>query len=119
MSKFAKGLGVVVLALVINVGTAEAVGHGGRGGHGGAGWHGSVGWHGSGHRGRYYAGGYYGGGYYDTPNYYIEPVADVSTSQPLSPVIPPSFDLGCHHSQEIITVPSEDGGNRQIKITRC
>ena len=48
-----------------------------------------------------------------------EPVGFVSTSQPLSPVISPSTALSCHHSQEIITVPSEDGGDRQIKITRC
>lgn len=25
----------------------------------------------------------------------------------------------CHRSEEIVRVPSEDGGTRQIKITRC
>jgi BA14K-like protein len=75
MSKFTKGLGIVVLALVISVGTADAAG---RGGHGRGGWHGGGGAHfggahfgarhyGGGYRGRYYGGGYrgryYGGGY--------------------------------------------------------
>jgi hypothetical protein len=47
MSKFTKVLGIVALALVINVGAAEAAGHGGHhGGHGG-GWHGG-GWGGGG-----------------------------------------------------------------------
>ena len=27
--------------------------------------------------------------------------------------------LSCQHSQEIKTVPSEDGGTREIRITRC
>jgi hypothetical protein len=27
--------------------------------------------------------------------------------------------LSCHHSQQTLTVPSEDGGTRQITITRC
>ena len=31
----------------------------------------------------------------------------------------PSRTLSCHHRQEIVTVPSEQGGTRQITITRC
>ena len=123
-----------VLALAINVGAAEATGHGVGGRHGVGGWHGIGGrhgihgfhgirgWHGSGNRGRYYGGGYYGGygvAYYDTPNYSNEPVDSVSLLQPLGPVIPATFALSCRHNQEIVTVPSENGGDRQIKITRC
>ena len=76
MSKFAKGFGIVALALVVSVSGALAQrgGHGG-GGHGGGGhgggWHGGGshvgGWHGGGYRGGYYGGGYrggYRGGYY-------------------------------------------------------
>lgn len=48
-----------------------------------------------------------------------ELVGDKSAPQALGPVIPVSFVLGCHHSQEIKTVPSEEGGTRQITITRC
>ena len=31
----------------------------------------------------------------------------------------PPRRLSCHHSQQIITVLSEEGGTRQITITRC
>jgi hypothetical protein len=124
MSKVAKGLGIVMFTLVINIGAAAAAGHGGGmavgGWHSGA-WH-SGGWHGGGYRGHHFGGGYYGANgdpYYDTPNYHIESIGDVSTSHPLGPVMPPSFDLGCRRSQEIVAVPSEDGGDRQIKIIRC
>ena len=49
----------------------------------------------------------------------IEPVVNVSAPQPLGPVIPPSFASSCHHSVEIKTVPSEEGGTREITIRRC
>jgi hypothetical protein len=48
-----------------------------------------------------------------------EPVGYVSTPQPLGPLIPPSFVLQCHHSEETKMVPSEDGGTREITIRRC
>jgi hypothetical protein len=33
---------------------------------------------------------------------------------------PPALSLTCKHSQEIVTVPMEDGsGTQQIRITRC
>ena len=66
MSKFAKVLGIVALALVVSASGALAQrgGHGGAG-HGGA-WHGGGGygggWHGGGYRGGHYGG--YRGGYY-------------------------------------------------------
>ena len=27
--------------------------------------------------------------------------------------------MNCHHSQETVTVPSEDGGTREVSVTRC
>ena len=74
MSKFTKVLGIVALALIINVGAAVAAGHGGHGGGwGGGGGHGGGfrggGFGGFGLYGPYAYGGYgypYGyGGYYD------------------------------------------------------
>jgi hypothetical protein len=49
----------------------------------------------------------------------IDPVVDVSTTQSLGPLIPASFASSCHHSVEIKTVPSEEGGTREITIRRC
>ena len=49
----------------------------------------------------------------------VEPVVNVSASQSLGPVVPPSFALSCHHSVETVTVPSEEGGIREITIRRC
>ena len=57
MSKFTKVLGIVALALIINIGAAVAAGYGG-GGHGGGGGYG-----GGGHGGGGYGGGYRGGGH--------------------------------------------------------
>ncbi len=48
-----------------------------------------------------------------------ESVGEVSMPQVLGPVVLASPVLSCHHSQEIKTVPSEEGGTRQITITRC
>lgn len=48
-----------------------------------------------------------------------ESFGDVSMPQALGPVVLASPVLSCHHSQEIKTVPSEEGGTRQITITRC
>ena len=74
MSKFTKVLWIVALALVVNVGAAQAR----YGGHGG-GWHGGGGgWHGGGYRGGYYGGWGWGGGWgtYWGPNYYSYGLAD-------------------------------------------
>jgi hypothetical protein len=110
-------LTVCVMALVINVDVTHAVGRGGSSWHGVA-KHG-VARHGGGYWGGYGGYGGYGFLYYGTPQYYAEPVVDVSAPQPLGPVVPTSFVLGCKHNHEIKTVPSEDGGTRQITITRC
>ena len=49
----------------------------------------------------------------------VELADDVSAPQALSPVIPASIALSCHHSVEVVKVPSEDGGAREITIRRC
>jgi len=68
MSKFTKVLGIVALALIINVGAAVAAGHGGH--HGGGGhWHGG-GWGGGG-GGWGWGGGW--GPYWGPDYYYNEP----------------------------------------------
>ena len=83
MSKFTKVLGIVALALIINVGAAVAAGHGGHGGGGGGhggGWHGGGGHggggHGGGYRGGWGGGGWGGGGWgpdWGPDYYYNEP----------------------------------------------
>jgi hypothetical protein len=47
------------------------------------------------------------------------PVNVASAPLPMTPVVAPKFALTCQHSQQIVTVPSEDGGERKIVITRC
>jgi hypothetical protein len=47
------------------------------------------------------------------------PVSYVSTPQMLGPLIAPSLAVSCHHSRETVTVPSEEGGAREISVTRC
>jgi hypothetical protein len=104
-----------MLALVINVDAAEAAGPGGS--WSGGGWH-----RGTNHGRHYYNGGYYGGydtGYFAIPDIPTESVSAVAAPQPLSPLVPPTLALSCHHSQETITVPAESGGERKITITRC
>jgi hypothetical protein len=104
-----------VLALFINVGTAEAAGHGG--GWNGGGWR----W-GTNHGRHHYNGGYYGGydtGYFVIPDIPAESVSTVAAPESLGPLVPPTLALGCHHSQETITVPVESGGDQKITITRC
>ena len=78
------------------------------------------------HQHRTFGYGYYGGLYgyngglvaADYANG-IDPVVDVSTTQSLGPLIPASLASSCHHSVEIKTVPSEEGGTREITIRRC
>jgi len=55
----------------------------------------------------------------DYSNYYIDPIGAFSMFQRLDPYIPLPPPLSCHRSQETKTVPSEDGGEREIRITRC
>jgi hypothetical protein len=119
-----------VLALAINVGAADATGHGAGGWHGAGGRH-FVGRHRDGKRHDdlgvgafgcgYYGCGYYGVGAYDTPNYSNEPVGSESAPQPL----PATYALDCPPSEEIVTVPSEHGpGEVKVRIlygtgTKC
>jgi hypothetical protein len=71
MSKFTKVLGIVALALIINVGAAVAAGHGGH--HGGGGhWHGG-GWGGGGWGWGGFAAGAFLGGMLAAPYYYGDP----------------------------------------------
>lgn len=69
-------------------------------------------------------GGFVGGDlsdYYapDYANYFTNPVGLFSMLRLLDRAIPPVTPLSCKHSQETKTVPSEDGGERTITITRC
>jgi hypothetical protein len=50
------------------------------------------------------------------PNAYIEP--DTDAAAPVNFVVAPPV-AQCRHSRETVTVPSEDGGTREITITRC
>jgi hypothetical protein len=71
------------------------------------------------HQHRTFGYGYYGGLVAADYANGIDPVVDVSTTQSLGPLIPASFASSCHHSVEIKTVPSEEGGTREITIRRC
>jgi hypothetical protein len=52
---------------------------------------------------------------YEANNYAIGP-----TSTPVVLVQPqPPAALACQRSQEVVTVPSEEGGTRPITVTRC
>ncbi len=72
--------------------------------------------------GRYYgaynAWGLYGGGFalppYEPENIMAYPAPETVL---FVPELPPK--LNCQRSQQIMTVPSEDGGTRQVTITRC
>jgi hypothetical protein len=50
---------------------------------------------------------------------YVGPVSEMALPVRLDPVIPPPPALTCSRSREIVTVPSDAGGTRQITITRC
>lgn len=56
------------------------------------------------------------GGYYTLP-------PDVSTNGDVTSSVPvmyvPVRVAACHKVQEAITVPSEEGGTRQVTVTRC
>lgn len=51
----------------------------------------------------------------------LDYVSDYVGATPFQTLVPPTppFALSCQHSEETKTVPSEDGGTREIKITRC
>jgi hypothetical protein len=135
-------LAACMLALAINIGAAEATGHGAGAGHGAGGWHGASGHHfvgrhlvfGRGHRvgkrnhhfggngiGAFGGGYFYGDGTYGTPNYSNEPDGSVSQPQPL----PATYALDCPPSEKIVTVPLEHGpGEVKVRViygtgTKC
>jgi len=56
-------------------------------------------------------------GYYDMPPYTSDDSSTDSTPQIGSEPEPPRAQ--CQHSEQTYTVPSENGGTRQITIQRC
>jgi hypothetical protein len=52
-----------------------------------------------------------------SPGYYAQPVSVVPLQVNPAPAAAPAPH--CTHSRETITVPAEDGGERQVTITRC
>jgi len=55
----------------------------------------------------------------DSYSYFTNPIALFSMLRLLDHAMPVSAPLSCKHSVETKTVPSEDGGERKITITRC
>ena len=57
--------------------------------------------------------------YYDVPPYSFDDAITYSTPETvvLRPEPPPV--VGCQHSQQIVTVPSESGETQQVTIIRC
>ena len=124
-------IAVVTFALVATTSVAGAAGRGGAGVHRGGfqrgGMHpifnrGAVHRRGArygSHRGLRY-GSAYGGVYLGIPTHNgYDHVEVVLKPKALGPVIPPTFVLSCHRTQETVTVPAENGGSRKITITRC
>ena len=131
MLPFKFWVAVFAFSLVATTSVAGAAGRGGAGSHGGS-WQrsgvpptfhrGSVHRRGARYRNlrRHRYGYAYGGFYLGAPAYYGDGhIQVVPAPQILGPVIPPTFVLSCHRSQETVTVPAEDGGSRKIRITRC
>ena len=61
------------------------------------------------------------GGVTSSPYYDYSPilVGDPSLGPPVFFPPEPPRELTCHRTQETVTVLSEEGGPREIKITRC
>lgn len=58
------------------------------------------------------------GGYYALPPY-ASGDDDVTSTAPATVMYVPARAPNCHKIQEAMTVPSEDGGTRQVTVTRC
>jgi hypothetical protein len=56
---------------------------------------------------------------YDTPDFIGSAQLVGIASPPREPVRVPMPVLTCRHSEQTVTVASEDGGTREIRITRC
>ena len=61
---------------------------------------------------------WYGGGVVSAPYGTPGPMPDALRVGFVAPLEPP-YALSCQHSLETVKVPSEDGGTREIRITRC
>ena len=63
----------------------------------------------------------YGGFFGASDNYVTDdyPLGSVSVVPVVAPLAPSLPALNCKYSQETRTVPSEDGGTKQVTITRC
>jgi len=57
--------------------------------------------------------------YGDIPSYTVD--AGMSSALPAQIIYVPERPaaLGCHHSEQTVTVPAEAGGTRQVTVTRC
>ena len=98
------------------MGSGMGIGMGGHSGHGGGHFR-AFHNHGRGHSARNNQNqGVWYGGYYtlppDVPTY-----SNVNSSVPVMYV--PVHVATCHKVQEAIIVPSEEGGTRQVTVTRC
>lgn len=87
-------------------------------------WHGGHRWHGRyTHRWPRYAGQWpaYGGDWW--PLYgsaaLMSPEQDSSDAQPIPTVVWSPPQLTCQRSQQIVSIPTENGGTQQVTITRC
>jgi hypothetical protein len=58
-------------------------------------------------------------GYYDWPPYTLDDAMTYSTPDPVVLAPEPPRAVGCQHSQQTVTVPSENGEPRQVTIIRC
>ena len=67
--------------------------------------------------GNFGAGAWYGG-YVETAPY-VANDAGYAPQQPIVYLAPALPALACHHSEETIAVPTEGGGTRDIRVTRC
>lgn len=63
---------------------------------------------------------WYGGyGYYAIPSSYTSGNGDVTGTVPATVMYVPIQVQSCRKVQEAMTVPSEEGGTRQVTVTRC
>ena len=58
-------------------------------------------------------------GYYDLPPYTFDDAMTYSTPETVVLAPEPPRAVGCQHSQQTVTVPSENGETSQVTIIRC
>jgi hypothetical protein len=54
---------------------------------------------------------------FDVPSYASD--LDMTYATPEAVVVEPTPSVGCKHSEQIVEVPSENGGVREVTILRC